>query len=764
MADFMSGFLEAVPTGMNLNQQWREKKQENRTARAMEILAQYGQFDPTAGQFDATQQGMPEQGQTNAANGYSGAGVAELNKAFFDEISGFSNMDDFIKAKAAMGAVRMERINTAGMAAIQALRNGDTAGAQRHMGIATAFISPNYSEVGAGQGPDGRPYLAVANYDEGGSPSGGMALTEESILQMISQNQDPLAWSEFDVKRDYYNNQTDLAYKRFGEEQRHTRFEEARAQTSDERAALESQARLAGQNLQNLLTGLNIDEAKQKAINEAVAEEEAIWADLGKFNKTEADELKAAQPPLGSYETDPILYNQESGGDFGKDNKLGYRGRIQWGRDRFQDAVNAGAIPNGVTFEEFTSGSPESIKLQKNAERWHWYDIDNFIYDNGFENRLGTKDANGTTISWAGMRFAAHIGGKGGLDNWIRNGVEMPDVNNQGPGSYMKLGLKAAKAGPEAGPAQGEKEAVPTYAGYDPNTGLPLDPSQKPEDEWALDPWLFNPPNANGEVTKRPEIWEGMAALAADLKVNNPESTARARATLAFEAFGAKPRTELDLGDPNTADDDYITDGISKLKISPQMADILNVFDRDNAALRAKFEEERNPKPFETYTDEYQLPPQQAPQVAAAGIPAPGQAPGLAAAAAPAPAGAIPEPAPATLAGPQTVDPTAVRTGPPPVPPELSGAQPAQQVSDPYNLVREFQPPAAGQYANQVPLPKTISQVPPLAQAVRTWMAAGLTPGGPEEAAVMQIVNTLPPNLRPWVEKELAMVTRMRQQ
>jgi hypothetical protein len=135
------------------------------------------------------------------------------------------------------------------------------------------------------------------------------------------------------------------------------------------------------------------------------------------------------------------LLQNESGGNWraqndhmGAGGMRGHFGRMQFGQARLQDAIRAGAIPEGTTPQQFMQ-SPE---LQMAAERWHFADIDRNIQQMGFDRLVG-QQINGTPITMEGMRAVAHLGGVGGLRRFIESGgaYNPPDPNGTTLSAYL---------------------------------------------------------------------------------------------------------------------------------------------------------------------------------------------------------------------------------------------------------------------------------------------------------------------------------------
>lgn len=128
----------------------------------------------------------------------------------------------------------------------------------------------------------------------------------------------------------------------------------------------------------------------------------------------------------GTHPTDPIkgsppdqfiarLIGRESGGradvvDGADDGKL-HIGLGQFGEARFQDLKNAGVVPRNMTLREF--GTEANRELQMQALRWHLADIDRVIDAEGFLDKGWSRD---------GLRAVAHLGGIGGMRQFVMSG------------------------------------------------------------------------------------------------------------------------------------------------------------------------------------------------------------------------------------------------------------------------------------------------------------------------------------------------------
>lgn len=154
------------------------------------------------------------------------------------------------------------------------------------------------------------------------------------------------------------------------------------------------------------------------------------------------------------------LIGTESGGNWdaknsemGAGGKPGHFGRVQFGQARLQDAMNAGAIPQGVTPEQFMA-SPE---LQMAAEDWHFADLENQLGD-----LVGSR-VNGQELDMGALVAMGHLGGAGGARKFVESGgrynpsdaygTSLADYANThgGGGSFAPgAGTQVAQAG---GPA-----------------------------------------------------------------------------------------------------------------------------------------------------------------------------------------------------------------------------------------------------------------------------------------------------------------------
>ena len=156
--------------------------------------------------------------------------------------------------------------------------------------------------------------------------------------------------------------------------------------------------------------------------------------------------------PRHGYQTDgavrdesplpPFLVAAESGGDFSADNDLGYVGRGQFGEARLTDAKRAGVLPPDVTIDQFKADPG----LQQAVESWHVQDVNNFIEDRGLGAFVG-KEINGVPVTPQGLLAVAHLGGKGGMEKFVKSGGRYNPADANGTSLMDYLALAAGTEG-----------------------------------------------------------------------------------------------------------------------------------------------------------------------------------------------------------------------------------------------------------------------------------------------------------------------------
>lgn len=148
----------------------------------------------------------------------------------------------------------------------------------------------------------------------------------------------------------------------------------------------------------------------------------------------------------GAFQTS--LKTTESTNNPGAHNGLGYVGLYQFGADRLRDLglykggakgndwsgqFNIPGFPNVKTLEDFKANKD----AQEAAAGIHFNEIDKFIASNGLEKYIGQRIA-GTVISKESMYAVAHLGGNGGLKQFL----ETNGAYNPGDGPDKKGGTR----------------------------------------------------------------------------------------------------------------------------------------------------------------------------------------------------------------------------------------------------------------------------------------------------------------------------------
>lgn len=150
------------------------------------------------------------------------------------------------------------------------------------------------------------------------------------------------------------------------------------------------------------------------------------------------------------------LVRTESGGNFAAQNDAegaggtGHFGRVQFGRARFAEAQAAGAVPEGMTIEQFGQNTPEARQAQIRAEEWHFGDIQNQITQRGLDRYIG-QTIGGVEITRDGIVAMAHLGGMGGAAQYLESGgrYNPADDNGTSLSDYART-----HAGNTTGPSQ----------------------------------------------------------------------------------------------------------------------------------------------------------------------------------------------------------------------------------------------------------------------------------------------------------------------
>lgn len=148
--------------------------------------------------------------------------------------------------------------------------------------------------------------------------------------------------------------------------------------------------------------------------------------------------------PLGA-----TLAGSESGGSFTAQNNVpgsggtGHFGRGQFSIGRLEDAKRAGVIPGDMSPDQFMA-SPDA---QQRVEQWHVDDIKQGIRDRGLDRFVG-QTLNGVPVTEQGMINVAHLGGQGGLAQFMQSGgkYDPADANGTKLSDYLAMGARDAQA------------------------------------------------------------------------------------------------------------------------------------------------------------------------------------------------------------------------------------------------------------------------------------------------------------------------------
>jgi hypothetical protein len=172
---------------------------------------------------------------------------------------------------------------------------------------------------------------------------------------------------------------------------------------------------------------------------------------------------------LGSGPLPASLIQNESGGRFdarndavGSGGQVGHFGRAQFGLARLQDAMAAGAIPQGTTPEQFMANP----QMQQAAEAWHVNDLNRQIEARGL-TRFEGQTINGAPVTRQGILAGAHLGGIGGVTRYLASGGQFnpADANGTRIGDYV---ARHGGGGQQVAQAGGMPQQ-PAQGGFDPS-------------------------------------------------------------------------------------------------------------------------------------------------------------------------------------------------------------------------------------------------------------------------------------------------------
>lgn len=133
------------------------------------------------------------------------------------------------------------------------------------------------------------------------------------------------------------------------------------------------------------------------------------------------------------------LAQSESGGRYGIVNSEGYAGKYQFGDDRLTDFRRATGLD--FTMNDFVA-SPE---LQEAAYNWHIADIDQRIASEGLTEFIG-QEVGGVPITQNALRSMAHLGGFGGMSEFLKSGGRYNPADSNGT-SLSDYGTRFAGMG-----------------------------------------------------------------------------------------------------------------------------------------------------------------------------------------------------------------------------------------------------------------------------------------------------------------------------
>jgi hypothetical protein len=172
---------------------------------------------------------------------------------------------------------------------------------------------------------------------------------------------------------------------------------------------------------------------------------------------------------LGNGPLPASLIQNESGGRFdarndavGSGGQVGHFGRAQFGQARLQDAMAAGAIPQGTTPEQFMANP----QMQQAAEAWHVNDLNRQIEARGL-TRFEGQIINGAPVTRQGILAGAHLGGIGGVTRYLASGGQFnpADANGTRIGDYV---ARHGGGGQQVAQAGGMPQQ-PAQGGFDPS-------------------------------------------------------------------------------------------------------------------------------------------------------------------------------------------------------------------------------------------------------------------------------------------------------
>lgn len=208
------------------------------------------------------------------------------------------------------------------------------------------------------------------------------------------------------------------------------------------------------------------------------------------------------------------LIGTESGGNWGAQNnemgaggKRGHYGRVQFGQARLQEAMDAGAIPQGTTPEQFMA----SPALQIAAENWHFGDLEKQLAP-----YVGAV-VNGQTMDLGALVAMGHLGGAAGAKRFVESGGKYNPSDAYGTSLLDYARTHGGQlGGPVAAPAGASTATNSAMPSIDPQAlaAALANPWLSPEERSVLTT-IYDQQVQAGDPLRQIEVAKGMAELEA---------------------------------------------------------------------------------------------------------------------------------------------------------------------------------------------------------------------------------------------------------
>ena len=206
------------------------------------------------------------------------------------------------------------------------------------------------------------------------------------------------------------------------------------------------------------------------------------------------------------------LIGTESGGNWGAQNnemgaggKRGHYGRVQFGQARLQEAMDAGAIPQGTTPEQFMA----SPALQIAAENWHFGDLEKQLAP-----YVGAV-VNGQTMDLGALVAMGHLGGAAGAKRFVESGGKYNPSDAYGTSLLDYARTHGGRlGGPVAAPAGASTATNSAMPSIDPQAlaAALANPWLSPEERSVLTT-IYDQQVQAGDPLRQIEVAKGMAEL-----------------------------------------------------------------------------------------------------------------------------------------------------------------------------------------------------------------------------------------------------------